>query len=284
MDFIEILKSIFIGIVQGITEWLPISSTGHMIIVNDFFPLNVSAEFWDFFEVFIQLGSILAVLVLFFDKLNPFSKSKSDEMKKKTWSLWFKVVVAMIPTAIIGVPIDLIVDHFFGSSKMAMILLICVALVIYGVFFILIERFGKNKPKKHTDVYEIDYLTALKIGCFQSLAVVPGTSRSGSTILGASLCGVSREASAEFSFFLAIPVMFGASLLKGAKASLIDGLSMTLNEIVVLITGTVVAFLVSLVVIKFLMNFVKKHSFEAFGWYRIALGVILTVYALVKYL
>ena len=282
--FIEILKARFIGIVQGITEWLPVSSTGHMIIVNDFFPLDVSAEFWDFFEVFIQLGSILAVLILFFDKLNPFSKSKSQEMKKKTWTLWLKVVVAMIPTAIIGIPIDMLVDHFLGDHPMGMILLICSALIIYGILFILIERFGKNKLKKYDDVYEIDYLTALKIGCFQSLSVVPGTSRSGSTILGASVVGVSREASAEFSFFLAIPVMLGASLLKGAKAIFIDKLSMSSTEIIVLITGTLVAFFVSLVVIKFLMNFVKKHSFEAFGWYRIALGAILTIYALVKYL
>ncbi|MBQ7411957.1 MAG: undecaprenyl-diphosphate phosphatase [Clostridia bacterium] len=282
--FIEILKSILIGIVQGITEWLPVSSTGHMIIVNDLFPLKVSPEFWELFEVVIQLGSILAVLILFFDKLNPFSKKKAPELKKKTWTLWLKVIVAMIPTAIIGIPIDLLIDHLFGDHPMGMLLLICSALIIYGIFFILIERFGSKKPKIYTDVYDIDYLTAVKIGCFQSLSVVPGTSRSGSTILGASLVGASREAAAEFSFFLAIPVMLGASLLKAAKALLIDKISIGLTEIVVLIAGTLTAFVVSLVVIKFLMNFVKKHSFEVFGWYRIALGVILIVYSLVKYL
>ena len=282
--FIEILKSILIGIVQGITEWLPVSSTGHMIIVNDLFPLKVSPEFWELFEVVIQLGSILAVLILFFDKLNPFSKKKTPELKKKTWTLWLKVIVAMIPTAIIGIPIDLLIDHLFGDHPMGMLLLICSALIIYGIFFILIERFGTKKPKIYTDVYDIDYLTAVKIGCFQSLSVVPGTSRSGSTILGASLVGASREAAAEFSFFLAIPVMLGASLLKAAKALLIDKISIGLTEIVVLIAGTLTAFVVSLVVIKFLMNFVKKHSFEVFGWYRIALGVILIAYALVKYL
>ena len=284
MLIIEVLKSILIGIVQGITEWLPVSSTGHMIIVNDFFPLDVTPEFWELFEVVIQLGSILAVLILFFDKLNPLSKQKTQEQRKKIWGLWFKVIVAMIPTAIIGIPIDFLVDRLFGSHPMGMLLLICFALIIYGIFFILIERFGKRKPKIYEDVYDINYLTAFKIGCFQSLSVVPGTSRSGSTILGASVVGVSREASAEFSFFLAIPVMLGASLLKAAKAFFIDKISIGLTEALVLAVGTLTAFLVSLVVIKFLMSFVKKHSFEVFGWYRIAVGVILVAYALVKYL
>ncbi len=282
--FIEILKAILIGIVQGITEWLPVSSTGHMIIVNDFLPLRVSPEFWELFEVVIQLGSILAVLVLFFDKLNPISKKKSPDQRGKIWRLWLKVIVAMLPTAIIGVPLDLLIEHFFGESAFATVLLICSTLIIYGILFIIIERLNKNKIKKYEDVYEIDYLTALKIGCFQSLSVVPGTSRSGSTILGASLVGVSREAAAEFSFFLAIPVMLGASLLKCAKAFILDKISITSTELVVLIVGTLTAFLVSLVVVKFLMSFVKRHSFEAFGWYRIAIGVILIIYALVKYL
>lgn len=281
---IEILKAILIGIVQGITEWLPVSSTGHMIVVNDLFPLDVSADFWDLFEVIIQLGSIIAVLILFFDKLNPFSKNKTPEIKKKTWGLWLKVLVAMIPTAIIGVPLDLLVDFLVDDSRMAQILVICGTLIVYGILFIIIERLNKNKPKKFEDVYEIDYLTALKIGCFQSLSVVPGTSRSGSTILGASLVGVSRTCAAEFSFFLAIPVMLGASLLKAAKAFLIDNITVSITEIVILITGTLTAFLVSLIVIKFLMSFVKNHSFEAFGWYRIAIGAILVVYALIKYL
>jgi undecaprenyl-diphosphatase len=283
MIFIEILKAILIGIVQGITEWLPVSSTGHMIIVNDLVPLKVSSEFWDLFEVVIQLGSILAIIVLFFDKLNPWSKNKTPELKKKTWSLWLKVVIATIPTAIIGVPIDLLFDHLIDDSQFAMILTISVALIVYGIAFIVIERLNKNKTKKCEDVYEIDYKTAIGIGAFQSLSVIPGTSRSGSTILGASVLGVSRSAAAEFSFFLAIPVMLGASLLKGAKAILIDHISMTSTEVVVLIVGTLTAFAVSLVAVKFLMSFVKNHSFEVFGWYRIAIGAILIVYSFIKY-
>ena len=283
MIFIEILKAILIGIVQGITEWLPVSSTGHMIIVNDLVPLKVSSEFWDLFEVVIQLGSILAIIVLFFDKLNPWSKNKTPELKKKTWSLWLKVVIATIPTAIIGVPIDLLFDHLIDDSQFAMILTISVALIVYGIAFIVIERLNKNKTKKCEDVYEIDYKTAIGIGAFQSLSVIPGTSRSGSTILGASILGVSRSAAAEFSFFLAIPVMLGASLLKGAKAILIDHISMTSTEVVVLIVGTLTAFAVSLVAVKFLMSFVKNHSFEVFGWYRIAIGAILIVYSFIKY-
>jgi undecaprenyl-diphosphatase len=283
MIFIEILKAILIGIVQGITEWLPVSSTGHMIIVNDLVPLKVSSEFWDLFEVVIQLGSILAIIVLFFDKLNPCSKNKTPELKKKTWFLWLKVVIATIPTAIIGVPIDLLFDHLIDDSQFAMILTISVALIVYGIAFIVIERLNKNKTKKCEDVYEIDYKTAIGIGSFQSLSVIPGTSRSGSTILGASILGVSRSAAAEFSFFLAIPVMLGASLLKGAKAILIDHISMTSTEVVVLIVGTLTAFAVSLVAVKFLMSFVKNHSFEVFGWYRIAIGAILIVYSFIKY-
>lgn len=283
MIFVEILKSILIGIVQGITEWLPVSSTGHMIIVNDLLPLDVSSEFWDLFEVVIQLGSILAIIVLFFDKLNPWSKNKTPELKKKTWILWHKVIIATIPTAIIGVPIDLLFDYLIKDSQLARILTISVALIVYGVAFIVIERLNKNKSKKCEDVYEIDYKTAIGIGCFQSLSVIPGTSRSGSTILGGSILGVSRSAAAEFSFFLAIPVMLGASLLKAAKAILIDQISMTSTEIVVLIVGTITAFAVSLVAVKFLMSFVKNHSFEVFGWYRIAIGAILIAYSLIKY-
>ena len=283
MILIEILKSILIGIVQGITEWLPVSSTGHMIIVNDLLPLDVSNEFWDLFEVVIQLGSILAIIVLFFDKLNPWSKNKTPELKKKTWILWHKVIIATIPTAIIGVPIDLLFDYLIKDSQLARILTISIALIVYGVAFIVIERLNKDKTKKCEDVYEIDYKTAIGIGCFQSLSVIPGTSRSGSTILGGSILGVSRSAAAEFSFFLAIPVMLGASLLKAAKAILIDQISMTSTEIVVLIVGTLTAFAVSLVAVKFLMSFVKNHSFEVFGWYRIAIGAILIVYSLIKY-
>ena len=275
--FIEILKAIFIGIVQGITEWLPVSSTGHMIIANEFVQLKISEGAWDLFEVITQLGSILAVIILFFDKLNPFSKHKDGEMKKKTWSLWFKVVVAVIPAAVIGLLFEDILDETFYWF-----IPVAIALVVYGVLFIVIERINKNKAMKYNDVYDLDYTTALKIGCFQVLSLIPGTSRSGSTILGASLVSVSRTAAAEFSFFLAIPVMLGASLLKCAKAFLLDGLVLELTELVVILVGTLTAFLVSMVAIRFLMAFVKKHSFESFGWYRIGLGVILIVYYIIK--
>ena len=275
--FIEILKAIFIGIVQGITEWLPVSSTGHMIIANEFIKLKVSEGCWDLFEVITQLGSILAVVILFFDKLNPWSKNKDEAMRKKTWSLWFKVVVAVLPAALIGLIFEDWLDKTFYKFVP-----VAIALVVYGVLFIVIERINKNKQMKYNDVYDIDYPTALKIGCFQVLSLIPGTSRSGSTILGASLVGVSRTAAAEFSFFLAIPVMLGASALKAFKAFVLDGITLSLTEIVVLIAGTLTAFIVSMVVIKFLMSFVRKHSFESFGWYRIALGIILVIYYIVK--
>ena len=275
--FIEILKAIFIGIVQGITEWLPVSSTGHMIIANEFINLKVSEGCWDLFEVITQLGSILAVVILFFDKLNPWSKNKDEAMRKKTWSLWFKVVVAVLPAAVIGLIFEDWLDKTFYKFVP-----VAIALVVYGVLFIVIERINKNKQMKYNDVYDIDYPTALKIGCFQVLSLIPGTSRSGSTILGASLVGVSRTAAAEFSFFLASPVMLGASALKAFKAFVLDGITLSLTEIVVLIAGTLTAFIVSMVVIKFLMSFVRKHSFESFGWYRIALGIILVIYYIVK--
>ena len=275
--FIEILKAIFIGIVQGITEWLPVSSTGHMIIANEFINLKVSEGCWDLFEVITQLGSILAVVILFFDKLNPWSKNKDELMRKKTWSLWFKVVVAVLPAALIGLIFEDWLDKTFYKFVP-----VAIALIVYGVLFIVIERINKNKQMKYNDVYDIDYPTALKIGCFQVLSLIPGTSRSGSTILGASLVGVSRTAAAEFSFFLAIPVMLGASALKAFKAFVLDGITLSLTEIVVLIAGTLTAFIVSMVVIKFLMSFVRKHSFESFGWYRIALGIILVIYYIVK--
>lgn len=275
--FIEILKAIFIGIVQGITEWLPVSSTGHMIIANEFVGLKVSADCWDLFEVITQLGSILAVVILFFDKLNPWSKNKDANMRKKTWSLWFKVVVAVLPAAVIGILLEDWLDEKFYNF-----IVVAIALIVYGVLFIVIERVNKNKKYKVEDVYDIDYPTALKIGCFQVLSLIPGTSRSGSTILGASTVGVSRTAAAEFSFFLAIPVMAGASALKAFKAFVLDGVSLSSTEIIVLLTGTITAFLVSMVAIKFLMAFVKKHSFESFGWYRIGLGIILIIYYIIK--
>ena len=277
MMFIEILKAIFIGIVQGITEWLPVSSTGHMIIANEFINLNVSPGCWELFEVITQLGSIIAVIFIFFDKLNPWSKNKDAVMRKRTWSLWFKVIVAVLPAAVIGILFEeWLNEHFYNF------IVVAIALVVYGVLFIVIERINKNRKYKVEDVYDIDYPTALKIGCFQVLSLIPGTSRSGSTILGASTVGVSRTAAAEFSFFLAIPVMLGASGLKVFKAFVIDGLSLSLTEWVVILTGTLVSFAVSMVVIKFLMNFVRRHSFESFGWYRIALGAVLIVYYIIK--
>ena len=270
--FIEILKAIFIGIVQGITEWLPVSSTGHMIIANEFIKLDVSEGCWNLFEVITQLGSILAVIIIFFDKLNPWSKNKTPELKKKTWSLWLKVLVAVLPAAIFE---DLLDKHLYNFITVA------IALVVYGILFIVIERLNKSRKMKYEDVYDIDYPTAIKIGCFQVLSLIPGTSRSGSTILGASTVKVSRTAAAEFSFFLAIPVMLGASALKVLKFVL-DGLTLNTTEIVVLLTGTITAFVISLFVIKLLMSFVKNHSFESFGWYRIALGIILITYYIIK--
>ena len=273
---VEILKAIFIGIVQGITEWLPVSSTGHMIIANEFISLDVSDDCWNLFEVITQLGSILAVIILFFDKLNPWSKNKTPEIKKKTWSLWFKVIVAVLPAAVIGIIFEELLDkHLYNFITVA------IALVVYGILFIVIERINKGKQMMYDEVYDIDYATALKIGCFQVLSLIPGTSRSGSTILGASTVKVSRRAAAEFSFFLAIPVMLGASALKVLKF-LLDGGTLNTTEIVVLISGTLTAFAISLFVIKFLMSFVKNHSFESFGWYRIGLGIILIAYYVIK--
>ena len=274
MLFIEILKSIFIGIVQGITEWLPVSSTGHMIIANEFVNLNISDGAWELYEVVTQLGSILAVIILFFNKLNPFKKVAGRvAFKKETVSLWKKVIIAVLPASVIGVLLD---DWL--ESKFYNFVVVAIALIVYGIAFIVVERANKKKKYKFDSVYELDNKTSFKVGCFQVLSLIPGTSRSGSTIIGASLVGVSRTAAAEFSFFLAIPVMAGATLLKGAKAFLIDDISLTATEILIIFVGTLTAFLVSLAVIKFLMNFVKKHTFESFGWYRIIFGIILLVY------
>ena len=280
--FIEILKSILIGIVQGITEWLPVSSTGHMIIAKEFVSPNVSQGCWDLFLVVAQLASIIAVIILFFDKLNPWSKNKLDEQKKKTWKLWFYVIIAVVPTAILGIIIDkLILEKIIGDNQYIELIIISVALVVYGVLFIVIERINKNKKFKYETVYDIDVKTAIKIGCFQTLSVVPGTSRSGSTILGASTVGVSRTAAAEFSFFLAIPVMLGASALETLDF-LLEGLSLTATDIWFLIVGSLTSFLVSFFVIRLLMAFVKKHSFEGFGWYRIVFGIFLFIYSIIK--
>lgn len=265
LTLIELIKVIIIGIIQGITEWLPISSTGHMILADELLRLNVSDAFMEMFRVVIQFGSILAVVVLYFHKLNPFAPSKSDVQKRQTWRLWFKVIVGIIPAGIVGVLFDdWLNDHLYNYVTVA------VALIVYGVAFIVIEKIRKGKPPRVDSVGRLDYKTALGVGCFQTLSLIPGTSRSGSTILGAMILGMSREAAAEFSFFMAIPVMLGASLLKMLKF----GFSFTSSELIVLIVGVLTAFVVSVAAIKFLTGFIKKHSFAVFGWYRIILGAI----------
>ena len=270
----ELLKAVLFGIVEGVTEWLPISSTGHLILLNEFITLNVSDAFRSMFDVVIQLGAILAVIVLFFHKLNPFSPQKSEGEKKQTWQLWFKVIAAIIPSGIVGVLFDDWMEAHFHNATV-----VSVALIVYGVAFILVERRNARRVGGKTveDVYAIDYKTALLIGCFQCLSLIPGTSRSGSTILGAILIGVGRSAGAEFSFFMAIPTMLGASAIKGLKF-LLSGVAATGTEIGVLIVGCVVSFLVSLLVIRGLMEYVRRHSFSAFGVYRIVLGVVVLVY------
>ena len=269
---IELLKAILFGIVEGITEWLPISSTGHLILLNEFVTLNVSDEFQSMFDVVIQLGAILAVIVLFFRKLNPFALSKSKEEKKQTWSLWFKVVVSIIPSGVVGVLFDDWMDAHLHNA-----FVVSVALVVYGFAFILGEKENKNRIMKVNDVHEIDYKTAIFIGLFQCLSLIPGTSRSGSTILGAILLGVGRSAGAEFSFFMAIPTMLGASAIKLLKF-ILSGAVITETEFGVLLVGSIVSFVVSMVVIKALMEYVRRHSFSAFGIYRIALGTVLLMY------
>lgn len=270
---IELLKAVLFGIVEGITEWLPISSTGHLILLNEFINLNVSDEFQSMFDVVIQLGAIVAVIVLFFHKLNPFSPSKSQAEKKQTWDLWFKVVAAIIPSGIVGVLLDDWMDEHLHNG-----IVVSIALIVYGVAFILVERRNQGKHLKTVeDVHDISYQTALLIGLFQCLSLVPGTSRSGSTILGAILVGVSRSAGAEFSFFMAIPTMLGASAIKGLKF-LLSGVTATGLEIGVLVVGCAVSFIVSLLVIRGLMEYVRKHSFAAFGVYRIVLGVLVLGY------
>ena len=273
---IEILKAILFGIVEGITEWLPVSSTGHLILLNEFVNLKVSDQFGSMFDVVIQLGAILAVIVLFFHKLNPFSPKKTQGEKKQTWDLWFKVIVAIIPSGVLGILFDDWMDAHQHNG-----IVVSVALIVYGIAFILVERQHQGKYSLAEDVYAIDYRTALFIGAFQCLSLVPGTSRSGSTILGAILIGVGRSAAAEFSFFMAVPTMVGASGIKGLKF-LTSGVTATGTEIAVLIVGCVVSFLVSLLVIKGLMEYVRKHSFSSFGVYRIVLGIIVLAYFLIQ--
>ena len=270
-EFIEILKVIFLGIVEGITEWLPISSTGHMILVDEFIKLNVSDDFKEMFLVVIQLGAILAVPVVFWKKLFPFSKNSTSEEKSRIWQLWFKVIVGVIPAGVLGILLDDILESYLYNY-----VVVSIAIIVYGIGFIAVEKLGK-RSERIDSVYDITYQDALLIGAYQTLSLIPGTSRSGSTILGGMLGGVSRTASAEFSFFMAIPIMLGASLLKVAKFVL-GGFTATGFEILLLLVGIVVSFLVSLFAIKFLMDFVKRHSFSPFGVYRIVLGIIVLGY------
>ena len=271
MNIIEILKVIFLVIVEGITEWLPISSTGHMLLVDEFITLNMTEEFKEMFFVVIQLGAIIAVVVMFWKKMWPFRlKDKSQpRVNMNIINMWLKVVVACIPSAVLGLLFDDILEKYFGHA-----ISIAVMLIVYGVAFILVENWNKKRTPKVQALDDITYKTAFIIGLFQVLSMIPGTSRSGATIIGALLIGVSRTAAAEFTFFLAVPTMVGASALKLVKF----GFNFTGEELITLAIGMVVAFVVSLLCIKFLMSFIKKHDFKPFGWYRIILGVILIVY------
>jgi len=272
MELIEIIKTIVIGIVEGITEWLPISSTGHMILVDEWMQLNVSDAFKEMFLVVIQLGAIMAVVVLFFNKLNPLSLKKSKEEKMATLNIWLKVLIGVLPAAVIG----LLLDDWLNDTLYNYIT-VASMLVIYGVLFIIIENKNKDKTPKITSLTDLSYKTAFLIGMFQVLSLIPGTSRSGATILGAILLGTSRFIAAEFSFFLSIPVMFGASFLKIYKF----GFSFTSSEVIILLVGMTTAFIVSIITIKFLLSYIKNHDFKVFGWYRIVLGVIVIIYFLV---
>lgn len=275
---LEILKAILFGIVEGITEWLPISSTGHLILLNEFVTLDVSEEFWSMFEVVIQLGAILAVVVLFWNKIFPFYFGKKAEenggiIRKDVFVLWFKIVAACIPAAIVGLAFDDVLEKYFYNYQT-----VAIMLILFGILFIVIENLNKGKKPKIRSLKNITYTTAIIIGVFQLIAAVfPGTSRSGATIVGALLIGVSRTVAAEFTFFLAIPVMFGASLLKIVKF----GFAFTGMELAILLTGMIAAFIVSVAVIKFLMGYIKKHDFKVFGWYRIILGALVLIYFMV---
>lgn len=269
MNILEILKVIIIGIVEGITEWLPISSTGHIVFIEQLFNFNVSENFKDMFDVVIQLGAILAVAVVYFKKLNPFNKGRNKKKMYLTIELWKKIIVACLPAAMLGLLIkDWVKEHLLNGFVISM------ALIIYGILFIMIENSNKNREYSTKSVYSINYQTALFIGFFQVLALIPGTSRSGATIIGAMILGVSRSVSVEFSFFLSIPIMFGASLLKLVNF----GLHYTMAEIVYLLLGMTVAFFVSVFSIGFLLNWIKKNNFKFFGYYRIVFGLIILVW------
>ncbi len=308
MNLFELLKAALFGLIEGITEWLPVSSTGHMLLLNQFVTLDVSSDFWDMFLVVIQLGAILAVCVMFFHQLNPFAPSKSSEQKRSTWVLWAKVVVACIPAAVIGIPLDDWMEEHLGGP-----FVIAAALIVYGIAFIVIEALRERKARRVAaesavaaprhmavrsvaaeqgaaladvdarvqDIDDLDWKTAIGIGVFQILSMVPGTSRSGSTIIGGLILGCSRTVAAEFTFYLAIPVMVGASGLRLVKFFL-KGNMFTATEASILGVGCLVAFVVSLLAIRFLMGFVKKHDFKPFGWYRIVLGAAVIAYFLLK--
>lgn len=280
---LEFLKAVLFGIVEGITEWLPISSTGHMILVDEFVKLDVSEQFWEMFLVVIQLGAILAVVLLFWNQIWPFAGKKNDcpvketgllsFCRKGTWIMWFKIIVACLPAAVVGLLFDEFFESLFYNS-----VCVSIALIVFGIGFILIENRNKGTKAKINSLSEITYQTAFIIGLFQLIAAIfPGTSRSGATILGALLIGVSRTVAAEFTFFLAIPVMLGASLLKIVKF----GFSFSGNELMILFTGMITAFVISVIVIKFLMGYIKKHDFKVFGWYRIVLGGVVLLYFMI---
>ena len=275
MNIIEWLRVIFLGIVEGITEWLPVSSTGHLILVEEFIKLNVSEAFWEMFMVVIQLGAIMAVVVLYFKELWPFQNQKKAKgaleryVKTDKMIMWFKIVVSCIPSIVIGLPFNDFIEAHFNNY-----LVVSIMLIVYGIFFILIENYNKKRTASINSVAEIGWKTAFLIGVFQLLAVIPGTSRSGATIIGGILLGTSRTVAAEYTFFLAIPTMFGASLLKLVKF----GLNFTGTEAMILIVGTLVSFVVSILAIKFLMGYIKKHDFKVFGWYRIALGIVVLLF------
>ena len=272
MDFIEFVKATFLGIIEGITEWLPVSSTGHMILFDELLRLKVTDDFKEMFLVVIQLGAILAVPILFWDRLWPFAKDRSQSEKSRIGSLWLKVIVGALPAAVIGVLLDDILDTYLYNY-----VTVSVTLIAYGIAFILVEKLKSKSSFRIDSVYDLNYADALKIGVFQVLSLIPGTSRSGSTILGGMLSGVSRRASAEFSFFMAIPIMLGASGLKILKF-ILGGFTATGGEIALLLVGITVSFLVSILAIKLLMDFVKRHTFSIFGVYRIVLGVIVLGY------
>ena len=269
----NILKAILFGIIEGITEWLPISSTGHMIVLNDLVKLDVSSEFYSLFEVVIQMGAVLSVIVIYFKTILPWGFHKKKIDTKNTFNLWGKILVACVPAAVIGLLFDDLLDKYLYNS-----IVVSLMLIIYGILFIIIEKKHKNKTSRVNDLKDITYKDALLVGIFQLLALIPGTSRSGATIIGGLLIGLKRSVVAEFTFFLAIPVMAGASLLKILKYIIKVGLTFTSIELMTLLVGSLVAFIISIIVIKFLMNYIRKHDFKVFGYYRIILGIIVFMY------